>query len=149
MGCVREHVDGLHDADAVVTVKDLQVAGLRRGVTAHVDNALRGGTEDGLHYVRMHAGTRRVGDDDVGATMVADEFVGQDVLHVARIEQGVCNAVDFGVHLGVLDGFRHILYADDLPSLTGHEVGDGAGAGIEVVDEFTACQLGKLAGHTV
>ena len=82
----------------------------------------------------MHAGTWRVGDDNVRPAVFLNERVIQNVLHVAGIEQGVLNAVDFAVHLGVLNSLGHILDADDLTGLPGHEVGDGARAGVEVVD---------------
>jgi hypothetical protein len=36
---MREHVDGLYGGDAVLWVEEGQVAGLRGGVAAHVDNA--------------------------------------------------------------------------------------------------------------
>ena len=81
--------------------------------------------------------------------MTADELVVQDVFHVAGIEQGVIDAVDLGIDFGVLNSFRHVFYADNLTALPGNEVGNGARAGIEVVDQFVACQSGKLTGNTI
>ena len=130
-----EHVDRLDDTQVVVLAEYLQIACLCSGVAADVDDALGLGSEDGLHHVGMHAGARRVGDDDVGPPMLLEEVVVEDVLHVACEEERVVNAVDLRVHLRILDGFRHVLDADDLTGLAGHEVGDGARAGVEVVDE--------------
>ena len=83
----------------------------------------------------MHASTRWVGDDDIGTSVLCYELVAQHVLHVASIEEGVVDAVDLGVDLRILNGFGDVLDANDLTGLTGHEVGDGASAGVEVVDE--------------
>ena len=113
-----EHVDGLYLLYAVLLVQQLQVAGL-------------GGRVD----VRVHAGPWRVGDNDVRTSVLGDKLVRQDVFHVAGKEQCVLNAVDLGVDLGVLDGFGHILDADDLPCLSCHEVGDGPRAGIQVLNQ--------------
>ena len=68
--------------------------------------------------------------------VLCNEVVGEDVLHVAGIEQCVVDVVDFRVHLGVFDGLRNIFNADDFAGLTGYEIGDGASAGIEVVDKW-------------
>ena len=82
----------------------------------------------------MHAGTRRIGNDDVGLAMLFDEVAIEDVLHVARKELGVLDAIYLRVLFGIFDGFGHIFDADDLPGLPCNEVGNGAGAGIKVVD---------------
>ena len=97
----------------------------------------------------MHTGTWWVGDDDIWATVLGDEVVGQDVLHVASIEEGVGDVVYLGVDLGVLDGFWYVLDTDYLLSLVSHEVGDGSSTGVEVVNQFVTSQVGKLAGHAV
>ena len=81
----------------------------------------------------MHAGTGWVGDDDVGTSVLCYELVAQHILHIAGIEKGVVDAVDLGVDLSILNGFRDVLDADDLTGLTGHKVGNGASAGVKVV----------------
>ena len=135
MRCVGEHVDGLYGHDLVVGIEILEIACLGGGVAADVDDAAGSGTEDGLHHVGVHACPWRVGDDDVGTTMTGDEVVGEDVFHVAGVEEGVVDVVQTGVLLGIFDGLGNILDADDLTGLTGHEVGNGARASVEVVDE--------------
>ena len=134
MGGVGEHIDGLHGHDLILFVEVVQVARLCGGIAGDIDDALGGGAKDGLHHVRVHAGTRRVGDDHVGTAMLSDEVVGEDVLHVTGEEEGVGDAVNLGVHLGILDGLGDIFDADDLFRVLGDEVGDGARAGVEVVD---------------
>ena len=93
----------------------------------------------------MHAGTGRVGDNDVGAPMPFDEVAIEDVLHVAGKELGVPDAIYLRVHAGILDGLGHILDADDLACLARNKVGNGARARIEVIDEFGARELRQLA----
>ena len=90
---MREHIDGLHGGDAIISVHVMQVTGLCGRVAADIDDALGGSTQDGLHHVGMHTGTWRVGDDDVRPPVFSDEVIGEDVLHVAGKEQRVRNAV--------------------------------------------------------
>ena len=132
---VREHIHGLYGYYAISSIEILQVARLSGWITADVDDALGGCPENGLHYIRVHACTRGVGDDDIRASMLLDESVVKDILHIACIEAGVRDAVELGVDLRVLDGFWHIFDADDLSRLTCHEIGNGSRAGIEVVDK--------------
>ena len=149
MGGVGEHVDRLHGDHLVGGVEVGQVAGLRGGVATDIDDAARACAEDGLHHVGVHAGTWRVGDEHVGSAVQGDELIGEDVFHVSGKEQGVVDAVDAGVFLGIVDGFGHILDADDLPGLSCHEIGDGAGAGVEVINQFAAGEGRQFACHGV
>ena len=113
----------------------MQVAGLSSRITTDVDDALRSSTQDGLHHVGVHACSWRVGDDDIGTAVLLDECIVEDVFHIASIKECVRNAVDCRIYLSILDGLRHILYTDDLTGLTSHEIGDGARARIEVVNQ--------------
>ena len=134
MGGMREHIDGLYGYHPVVGIHIMQVACLGGRVTRHIDDTLRGGAQDGLHHVGMHASTWWVGDDHIWATVLFDERIGEDILHVTGIEQGVVDAVDLTVDLRIFDGLGHIFDTDHLTGFAGYEVGDGAGAGVEVVD---------------
>ncbi|OAV63841.1 hypothetical protein Barb4_04673 [Bacteroidales bacterium Barb4] len=97
----------------------------------------------------MHTGAGRVGDDNVRATVAVNEGFVQKVFHIASVEKGVCDAVQGGVYFGIFDGFGNVFDADHLTGLTGDEVGDGAGAGVKVIDKFAAGQSGELAGNFV
>lgn len=108
---VREHVDGLHGHDLVGGVKQLQVASLRGGVAADVDDLLRPDLQQLLNDLLGHSGTGRVGDDEVGATVRLDEVVGEHFGHIARIEGAIGDAVDFSIDFGILDGGFHIFDA--------------------------------------
>ena len=105
--------------------------------------------QDGVYHVLVHTGAWWVGDDYVGASVLLDELVVEDVLHVAGVELGVADIVHLRVHLCVLDSLRNVLDADNLARLTCHEVGDGARTGIEVVDQFVAGELGEVASHRI
>ena len=81
--------------------------------------------------------------------MLGNKIIGEDVLHVTSIEKGVADAVDFGIYLGVLDGFRHIFDANHLTGLARHKVGNGASTGIKVVHHFVARESCKLPCYTI
>ena len=86
----------------------------------------------------MHACTRGVRDDDIRTAMLLDERVSEDVLHITGKEQGIVNAVQAGVDLGILNGLGYIFYSDDLTRLPGYEVGYGTCARIQIVDHLAA-----------
>ena len=121
-----EHIHGLYCHYAVVCIHVVQVAGLSGGIAGYIDDALGGCTQDGLNDVRVHTGSWGVGDNDIGPSVLGDEVVSQDVLHVAGKEQRVVDAVCLRVNLCILDGFRYIFYTDYLAGLTGYEIGDTA-----------------------
>ena len=146
---VREHVHGLDFHDTVFLVEHGNVTRLGGGVAAHIDQALGLGVEDDLDDVLVHACAGRVDNHDLGTAMLSDEAVGEHILHVPGIEQRVLDAVDAGIQLGVLDSLGDILDADDLTCLAGNEVGDGARAGVEVIDEFIAREGSHAACHLI
>ena len=149
MGCVGEHIDWLDMGDMVVGIEQLQVASLGGRVAADIDDALGVGIHDDLDNVWMHACSWWVGDDDIWTTMLCDEVVSEYVFHVACIEEGVVDTIELGVYLGILDGIFYVLYAYDLLCLASHEIGDGACACIEVIDEFVACERGEISCYLV
>ena len=112
---VREHIYGLHGNNLVLLAKQLQVACLAGRIAADVDDALGLCIQDYLHHIGVHTCAGRVGDDDIGAPVSANEIVGKDILHVACVEQRVRQAVERGVLLSIFNSFGYILDADDLP----------------------------------
>ena len=130
-----EHINWLHGNYPIVAVEHLEVACLCGWIAAYIDNTVGGSAQDGLYYIRMHTGTRRVGNDDVGSSVFADELIIKHILHVTGEEQGVVDGVDLGIHLRIFDGLRHIFNANHLAGLAGHEVGYGARAGVEIIDK--------------
>ncbi len=81
--------------------------------------------------------------------MRRDERVAQHLLHVAGIERRVADAVERRIDLRVLDRLGHVLDAHDACAARGAEVGDGARAGIEVVERLAARELREVARHLV
>ena len=71
----------------------------------------------------MHASTWGVGDDDVRLTMLADEVCGEDILHIACIEESVVNAIDLAIDTRILNRLRYIFDTYDRGALSGDEVG--------------------------
>ena len=134
MGCMGEHINGLHHSNTVLGVHHLEIACLGGGVTADVDNTQGIGTQNGCYNIGVHTCPGRVCDDDVRTSVLFNEGIAEHILHVAGKEAGVGDAVKLGVDLGILNGLGHIFYADDLGRLSGYEVGNGACAGVEVVD---------------
>ena len=129
---LRELVDRLNLALDMVAFfhQALNVAHKRGRVAADVDDALRLGTQYGIHNILMHSGTWRVGNNNVRLTVAGYELIVEYVLHVAGIEQGVVDAVNLRIYFRILDSLRHILYADNLSGFLCHEVGYCAGAGV-------------------
>ena len=132
---VGEHIHGLYSGHTVVNVEVVQIASLCGGIARHIDNALWCSAKNGLHHIRVHTSTRRVGDDDVRATVFGDEVVGENIFHIACKEQRVVDMIDLRVYLSVFDSLWHVLNANDLTGLLCYEIGNRACAGIKVVNQ--------------
>ena len=143
---VGEHIDWLDAGHVVLPGHQLQVAGLGGGVAADVDYLSGGDGEKLSDDFLVHAGTRGVGDDDVGGAVEGDEVIGEYVGHVAGEELGVVEVVEGGVDFGVVDGLLDIFDAYDAAAHRGNELSDGAGASVEVIDCVGGLEIGKL-GH--
>ncbi len=146
---VGEHVDGLDATDVVGLVEELKVACLGGRVAAYIYYLTRARGEELTNHLLVHAGTRRIGDDDVGTSVEGDKLLGEDFRHVAYEKLGIGYIVDLRVETGVLDGFGHILDADDLAATVGEELGYGAGAGVEVIDRLVAMEVGELVDERI
>ena len=153
---VGEHIHGLDLRYTVGAVKHGEVARLGGGIATDIHDTLRLGAEDSGDHILVHTGTRRVGDDNIRAAVLMQESVVEHIFHVAGKEQSVRYAVDLGVDLGILDSLGHILDTDDLPRLPRNEIGNRAGAGVEVIDQWGIYDLfiwqrseGEVAGDLV
>ena len=91
---VREHVYGLHLRYPVFFIKQGQVAGLRSRVAAHIHYGGRFDFKNFTDQLFVHAGTRRVGNDHIGATVLRKETVVAYVNHVAAGKVAVFDAVE-------------------------------------------------------
>lgn len=146
---VWEHVDGLYVADVVGGCEEADVAGLSGGVAADVDDASGLHGEELLDYFFVHAGTRGVGDDNIGTAVECDKFGGEDFGHVAGEESGVANLVVDGVLAGGSNGVFDVFDADDLFAHAGEEERYGAGSGVEVVEGVVRGEAGVLSNEGV
>ena len=71
--------------------------------------------------------------------MLINEGVGQDVLHIAGIEQRLfVQTIEGCIDLGIGNRFGYIFDTHNKASLLSHEVGNRSGTGVEVVDKFIA-----------
>ena len=97
----------------------------------------------------MHASTWGVGDDDVRLTMLADEVCGEDILHVACIEERVLNAVNLAIDTCILNRLRYIFDTYDRGTLSGDEVSYRPRPRIEVIDALRASELRKFTSYFI
>ncbi len=146
---VRKHIHGLHLLHAVLRVEQGEIAGLRGGVATHIDDARHLQLQQLLDDVRVHAGARRVGDDDIRFPVLRDELVGEDLRHIAHHELRVRDVVLRGVDLRILHGGIHVLDADHPFGLVRHEIGNRARAGEKVINNLIFLNVSKLAHHLV
>ena len=147
MGCMGEHIYWLNRHYTILGIKILKVACLGGWVATHIHDALGSSPQNGLHHIGVHTSTWWIGDDDIGSSVLSDEVVSQDILHVSGIEEGVLDAVELRVDLGILDGLRHILDTDHLSCLLCHEVGNGACSRIEVIHQLLSCEPSEIASN--
>ena len=146
---VRKHVHRLHARNPIFWVQKVQIPCLGCWIATHIDDSQGIGKQDGLDHVVVHAGPWRIGDDDFGTTMFGDKFLVENIFHVACKKERIADVVDLRIDFGILDRFLHIFYPDDPFCIVGNEIGDGAGAGVEVVNQFGAGEAGKFARHLV
>ena len=149
MVCMREHIDRLHGGHLVIHIEQLQVACLGCRVAAYIDNALGGCKENGVDDIVMHAGTWRVGDDDIGHAVLANEITGKDILHVTGKECEVIEAIELGVDARIDDGILDILHTHYLLGIACNKVGNCSGTGVEVIDYFVTCKGGKITRYLI
>ena len=140
-----EHVDRSEGLDRIFPVEHFEVACLCGRVATDVNDGAGMGVEDGTDDVSVHAGTGRVGDDDVGTSVAVNKFGVEEVFHVSGQKFDVFDMVERGIDLGVFDGFGYVFNADDFAGLAGYEVGNGARSGVPVEDEFVSAQLAILS----
>ena len=78
----------------------------------------------------MHAGTRRIGNDDFWTTMLLYKILGKNVLHIASIKQSIIQPVYTGVFFGIFYRFGNILDTYHLTGLSCHKIGNSTRASI-------------------
>ena len=146
---MRKHVYRLNFGHFVFGIHQRQVPCLRCRVTAHIYNAFGRRVKDHIYHIRMHSCAWGVGDNHIWTSMLLDEVIGKDVLHVTGIEQCIVDIVDFAIDLCIGNRLGNILDADHLAGTSGYEVGNGSRSRVQVVNELVTRQLGKVTGYTV
>ena len=128
-----KHIYGLDGGNSVVGIEVVEVTCLCGRIVTDINDAQ--GAARRIVLTTLGCMPARGGgvNDDSWTVVLGDELVGEDVLHVAGEEERVCDAVNLGVDLDILNGFGYILDADYLACLSGHEVGNGAGSSIKIV----------------
>lgn len=145
MWSVWEHIYWLNFNNLVVYVQQLQVACLSGRITTHIYYSLWLCPEDCINYILVHTGTRRVGDDNVWLSVLGDELISKNVLHIPCIEVGIVYAIKLRVYLCILNSLWNIFNANNFLGFTSYEIGDGARTSVEVIDNLIACKLCKFA----
>ena len=146
---VGEHVHRLHGRNAVIPAQDGQITRLRGRIATDIDHALGCGLEDNIGHIRVNARPRRIQDDDIRFSVLLDEFFVEDILHVTGKEAAIGDSIGRCIEFGVLDGLRNILNSNYFGGFPAHELGDGSGAGIQVIHHLIARQGGKFARYAV
>ena len=101
-------------------------------LTADIDHLVDTEVDDFFQCFRIDSISRRIQHDDVRFFC---EVI-HNLQYVAGDEFTIVQFVVHGVFLGSLYGFFDNFDADNFSGDGCHHLGDGAGAGVEVVDEF-------------
>ena len=144
-----EHIHRLNAAHLVHFGHQLYVACLRCRIAAHVYYLAWSHREKLLYHPFVHAGTRWVGYHHIRSSVFAHKLVGEDLCHIACVEFGIAEIVQYGVDLGVVYSLFHILDADHTTAHPRDKLCDGARARIQVVDGVVGLQLGKLRNKRI
>ena len=146
---VGEHVHRLEEGDAVAALlQQGEVARLRFGAAADVDDALGGHFYCGGEELRGAAAAGWVHEQDVNGEV----FFGGGLHPCGGIggdELDIFDSVFLGVADGIPDGGRVLLDPDDLAGMGGGDHADGADAAIGVQHLFPAGQPGGFDGAAV
>src|SRR5690554_4125878 len=77
---MRKHIHRLHTGNAVAYIQQLQITRLGGRVTAHIYDLIGSRIQDGLYHIGMHSGTRRIGNDDIAATVLLKQLGSKQVV---------------------------------------------------------------------
>lgn len=143
---VRKHI---HTADFLHRIprflKKWQVPRQGGSFAGHVDKSIGFEVNDFKDRFGVDAIPWRVEDDDIGIVGQLGYF-----LHdVAGDERAVVKTVGFGVDSGSFDSFLDKLDTDDFFRHRGQDLGDGAGAAVQVKDGFILAVSDVIADNGI
>ena len=124
------------------------ISGQGGGVAGDVHDALRRHGGDGGDGVLAHALSGRVHHHRAGLQTPGGKLCG-GLSRVGADKFRVADAVHFGVSLGVFNGLRHDLRADDLPGPLCKAQGYGARAAVQIQQQFLSGKPSKVGGDAV
>lgn len=146
---VGEHIDGLDASHTVFGREHIEVARLSGGVAADIYYFAGLHGQELLDHFLVHAGTRRIGDDNIGLTMGCNKFGGEHFGHIASMELGVGDMVALSVFACCDDGVFNIFDTHHMLAHTRKEERNGASAGVEVVNDVGGLDVGKLGSEGI
>ena len=149
---VREEVHRLDLAQLVTSVRaqELRVAREAGGIATDVHDAARGEAAQFLDQLGVQADAGRVHHDHAGLEVGGQAAHGlRKMLQIELQKTHAVQSVGAGIALGIGDGAGLHLRAHDAPAGPGQEQRDGAGAAIEIINDFVGLRLGARDGLAV
>lgn len=146
---MREHIYRLYGSYLIFGIEQLKVAGLSSRITADVDDTLGLSKQNHIDYIIVHTCTWRIGNNHIRTSVLVDEILRQDILHITGIEQRIVDTVYLRIDLCIFYSLGDIFYTDDLTCLTRNEVGNSTRTGIKVVYQLVASQSCKVPGYLI
>ena len=97
----------------------------------------------------MDSGAWRIEDNHVRVSVLGYECICENVLHIARIEVAVGDAIVGSIDASVLDSLRNVFNTNHFRCLARNELGDCACSCIEVIYDFRTSEGSKFAGYAI
>ena len=97
----------------------------------------------------MHPCPWRVCDDHIGVSVLEDEVFGQDILHIASVEERIVYAIDLTIDLGIDDRLGYVFDTDARGGLASYEISNRASPRVEVIDMFLSRELSEVTSDLV
>jgi hypothetical protein len=88
---------------------------------------------EGFHYLRVHAGPGRVGNDNIGKRLRGSSHgLANTFFQISRQKLTIAQTIESAINQGIPHGFRHQFKSHDLTNLRGQREPDAASAAIEI-----------------
>ena len=136
MMCMWKHINRLHAGHFILLIQKSYIASLSGWVATHIYNTFWIGKQYGVYHIGMHTWASRVCNQNIGAAMLQNKLLIQDVFHIACKKQRIVNAICRRVSPCIFNSFLYILYTYHLFHITSHKVGNSACTCIKVVHQI-------------
>lgn len=104
-----KHVDRLYALDIVTLCQKLQITRLGRRIATDIDYLSRSCVKQLPYHSLMHPGTWRVGDNNIGPTILLNKLASKHLGHITCKEGSVCESIALGIVMSISDCLFHIL----------------------------------------